>query len=489
MKKENKSLERLYHPDDFKKIGKQLVEDISLYLEQCYNQNIPINNYVLPKDLTRDWDDFLSTDPDLNSFFRKILGDSIHLHNPAYMGHQVSVPSPFGALGGLVSDILNNGMAVYEMGAAANILEIKCIDLIKEKMGFGEKAGGFLTSGGTLANLTALLTARSMVVEEDIWNESYSKKYAIMVSDQAHYSVERAVKIMGLGSEGLIKLPVNDKFQVDIVKARQIFNVKRTQGIEIFALIGSACSTATGSYDKLNEIADLAEEKGIWFHVDGAHGAAVVFSDLYKNLVSGIHRADSVILDIHKMMMSPTLATAVIYKNQLHGLNTFNQKAEYLYNATEDLQWFDSGKRTFECTKLMMAVKFMAMYLRSGSSGFQENVDQLYTITKKFAQTLEGDKEIELLLSPQANILCFRFINERLNEEKSNRCNQFIRESILHQGRFYIVQTSIHGKHYLRTAIMNPYTTEEIFEALVKQIKYLGNQFLLDLFPPDQEGH
>jgi len=144
----------------------------------------------------------------------EIIKRSIHLHNPKFMGHQVSSPLPLAALTGVLTGMLNNGQAVYEMGMTGNALERIVTGWLANKLDFANNAGGLLTSGGTLANLTALLTARALKVPTDVCEHGSSDKLAIMVSEEAHYCVDRAARIMGLGSDGIIKIPTNNRFQM-----------------------------------------------------------------------------------------------------------------------------------------------------------------------------------------------------------------------------------------------------------------------------------
>lgn len=470
MNKEKYALiDKLYDPETFKLLGLELVAMLADYLERSKSNKIPVNNYLLPHEALDGWKDFMNSKGSLIDFFQKILDTSIHTHNPNYMGHQVSPPAPIAAFGGLFSDLLNNGMAVYEMGAASNPLEKIATDMLCKTAGYDDNAAGFLTSGGTLANVTALLTARSVIVEDDVWENGSKNRMGIMVSEQAHYCIDRAARIMGLGSEGIIRLPVNDKFQVDVEQLNEKYQEAKDKGVQIFAIVASSCSTSTGSYDNIEAFAKFAHEKGIWLHVDGAHGGAAIMSKKYSSLVDGINNAHSIIIDCHKMMMTPTICTAVLYKNKMHSKMTFRQKAEYLFDESESFDWYNSGKRTFECTKLMMSIKFMAIIRHIGIGVFEAFIDILYDNARLFSSIIREDKDFELALEPEANIICFR-----LKSENSDTVNAHIRQRILEDGRFYIVQTRIKGSVYLRTSIMNPYTSAIHFKALLKEIKEIS---------------
>ncbi|WP_235297761.1 pyridoxal phosphate-dependent decarboxylase family protein [Portibacter marinus] len=463
-------IQQLYHPDQFQKLGAHLISFLSDYLRQVSTGKIKTNPYASPEKALQSWEDFMASDAGIEEYFEKIVKESIHVHSPLYLGHQVSTPAPIAAFGGLVSDLLNNGMAVYEMGGSSNPLEKMATEMICKAIGYTKESAGFMTSGGTLANLTALLTARSIKSGDDVWEKgSYELKLGVMVSEQAHYCIDRAVRIMGLGAEGIIKLPVDDAYRVNIDMLGLKLKEARQKGIKVFAIVASSCSTATGSYDDIEAMADFAEQHDLWLHVDGAHGGAVVFSDQYRHLVNGIERADSVIIDCHKMMMTPTLCTAVLYKNQDHTLATFRQKADYLFDVSEQYDWWNSGKRTFECTKLMMSIKLMAIVRFVGQEVFGEVVDRLYNMAKEFASMIQKDPDLTLALAPQANIVCYRY-------NGSNELNRSIRQRILEEGKFYIVQTVIDDTVYLRSAVMNPIVELHHFKALIEEIKGLASE-------------
>jgi L-2,4-diaminobutyrate decarboxylase len=385
------------------------------------------------------------------------------------MGHQVTPPVPVAALTGILTGILNNGMAVYEMGLVSNPLERILSELLASKIGYDTQASGLLTSGGTLANLTALLAARA--ARTDVWEDGTTDQLAVRVSEEAHYCIDRAARIMGMGSEGIIKVPTNARLQIRTDLLEPYYQEATDKGLKIIAIIGSACSTSSGSYDDLEAIAAFAQKHQLWFHTDGAHGGAVVFSDKYRHLVKGINLADSVVIDWHKMLMAPALTTALIFKRNDDAFKTFQQKAQYLWANQHSKDWFNSGKRTFECTKLMMSVKVYAILKAHGEQIFTENVEYLYDLGRTFATLIKARPNFELALEPESNIICFRLKSET---GSVNELNANIRKKLLEEGRFYIVQTTLADKLYLRVSLMNPLTTEVDLVALLDEVERLG---------------
>ena len=207
-------LQKAFSPDLFRQQAHSLVDVLADYLEQTQNGSMEtVIPYKDPEESLEFWqEDYQKGQGDLQEFFSKTIQYSNHLHHPRYMGHQVTPPVPVTAIAGMLSSLLNNGMAVYEMGLVSNPLERILSELLANKIGFDLNAGGLLTSGGTLANLTALLAARA--AKTDVWEEGTNERLAVMVSEEAHYCIDRAARIMGMGNEGIIKVPVNELFQI-----------------------------------------------------------------------------------------------------------------------------------------------------------------------------------------------------------------------------------------------------------------------------------
>lgn len=466
----SKLLKEAYSPEDFRKRGHRLIDDLADHLDTTLNgQSSKVIAWREPLDEREFWIDFLKNGSE-ESFFKEVIARSIHIHHPKYMGHQISPPAPITALTSLLSAQLNNGMGVYEMGTASTAMERIVTDALCEKIGYSERANGFLTSGGTLANLTALLSARMKIVKRNVWQEGSSNKLAIMVSEEAHYCVDRAVRIMGLGAQGIVKIPVDKNFELQLDQLETCYTKATEESLQIFAIVGSAPSTATGIYDKLDVLSKFALEKGIWFHVDGAHGGAAAFSGKYRETVKGIENANSIVIDGHKMMMMPGITTALLFKDGQNSHETFRQKADYLLQESQEEDWYNLAKRTFECTKYMMSLHWYMLIKNYGFDLFDEFVTTLYDLGQEFAEIINQDVRFELAVRPMSNIICFRHIHDSKDKSELNRLNERVRQVLLEDGEFYIVQTKLNGLHYLRLTIMNPFTTTEHLNALLTAI-------------------
>lgn len=470
-------IKKAYDSSNFREKAHRLVDQLADYLEETtQGKSTTVFKSFDPEVLYEEWSRDLINQPkaDFNDWGQKLLTDSIHIHDPSYMGHQVSPVLPEAALGEFLGSILNNGMGVYEMGSPSVAIERVVIKQLASQLGFDDMADGILTSGGTLGNLTALLAARQIMTGQDVWNEgSTGMKLGIMVSEEAHYSISRAVKIMGWGEQGLIKVPVDNEFRLDPDKLEKCLSAAKNNGIRVLGVIGNACSTGTGSFDPLDEIADFCEQQNLWFHVDAAHGGGAVYSQKYNHLLDGIQRADSVIVDFHKMCMCPALVTGIVFRDGSDSYKTFAQKAAYLWEGDEN-EWFNLGKRTFECTKNMMTLKVYSILREYGPDLFEEIVDRQFDLAKTFAAMIDERSSLELLIQPNSNIVCFRYFPE--NRDQANYFNQHIRDRLIKNGNKFVVQTTINNNLYLRTTLMNVFTTSIHLRELLDEIEEIADE-------------
>lgn len=484
----NPLLTEAYSPDSFRQMGHALIDQLADYLTAVttrqMDQAIP---YHSPDDELAYWqadsEKALIENPE--HLFADVIARSVRLHHPRYVGHQVSPVAPAAALTGLLTELLNNGSAVYEMGMAGNAIERLVVEHMARHIGYQDSPtegrpgagspGGIITSGGTLANLTALLTARAML-PHDIWHEgSGTQQLAIIVSDEAHYCVDRAARIMGLGNAGILKIPTDNRFKMKTELLEETYQKATAAGLTVFGIVGSACSTSTGMHDDLEAIGRFARAHNLWFHVDAAHGGGAFFSPTYRRLLAGAEQADSVVIDYHKMLMVPALATALVYKRASDAHRTFQQRAQYLWAST-DADWYNGGKRTFECTKFMASVKVYALLRLYGDALFTANVETLYNLGRTFATLIQQRPGFELATEPECNIVCFRYVGRVVDPTSLNVLNQQIRADLLADGRFYIVQTTLREQTYLRVSLMNPLTTESDLVELLQAIETCGTE-------------
>lgn len=462
----------------FREEGHKIVDKLAEYLENISKRDsypvLPDND---PEELSSYFLDKLENGPeqDLQIIIDEFLTSSNHLHHPGYIGHQCTSPLPLASLTHFTAGLLNNGSAVYEMGPANTAMERAVIKHISAIIGFDNSSDGFLTHGGSAGNLTALLAARQAMTDYNIWSDGVKEDRipAFIVSEQSHYSVSRNLRIMGLGDAATVSIAVDEKFRIRTDLLPETLEKASKKGLSVIGLVANACSTATGSYDDLIAISDFCSNNNLWLHVDGAHGMGVIMSDKYRHLVRGIERADSVIIDFHKMFLIPGLNTCVLFRDGDRSYETFAQNASYLFDKAHEKDWYNGAKRTLECTKSSLGLHVYSMFRYYGDKFFGNYIDKMYDLAAEFNKDLSSAPDFESIVNPESNIVCFRYLGQEASSNL-NDINRLIREKVIKRGKFYIVQAELNKKVWLRVTIINPQTTIDDLRALLDEIRECG---------------
>ncbi|MFZ0963233.1 MAG: aminotransferase class V-fold PLP-dependent enzyme [Terriglobia bacterium] len=476
-------IDSMYDPEIFRQAGHRLIDQLTEYLLAARQGQMPVLPEPAPPALADRHQQAPPAEaaPDAMKYLaqrvQELVEQGIHLQHPGYIGHQVCPPLPVSSLADLAAGVFNQSMPVYEMSPSATHIERQTARWLCNIIGWDKAADGVFTSGGSLGNLTALLAARNHATGGAAWEKGVRSgpPLAILVSEHAHYSVARSAGILGLGQENVLRVPVDRQFRMDAAALAACYHEAMAQGKKVVAVVASAGTTATGSFDPLREIGKFCRTQGVWFHVDGAHGASVLLSPKYRSLADGIELADSVIWDAHKMLFVSSLATALLFRQGSHGYEAFSQEASYLFGR-HAFPEYDLGLRTIECTRPMQAWKLWICFQLYGECGLGELVTQKLDLARAFAALLKAQPDFELLTEPMCNILCFRHIpggakREELSVKLLDEHQAKIRQRVLASGRFFLVQTRIGDALYLRCTLMNPYTTEHDLARLLALIR------------------
>ena len=469
-------------------------EKIDQYLKECHSEEQPVLQQRPAQEL--------ATDLQLNHWIKNggigleeyaaildtYLENTQHMHHPKYIGHQVSVPHTMAGVAGFINGVTNNPMGIYEMGPAAATMERTIINWMLDKAGWFKGAhwsdfswqegngGGILTNGGSMANLTAMSAARAVIAPE-AWTTGTPSDLVVLVPEVAHYSVARAISIMGMGKNAVIPVAVDAEERLRPESLLSVYKKVLSEGKRVMAVIGNACATSTGLYDPLEEIGQFCEANKLWFHIDGAHGAAALLSPSDVHLMKGVAYADSMIWDAHKMLQVDALCAAVLYKDQAHLGQAFQQKGAYLFHEKEQ-PGFDLMPYTIECTKSGLGAKLFWILAAEGEKGMGQFVQNQYAITKAFHGVFSQHPDFYCPYLPESNILCFAFTKYG----KSNELQLAIRNEIIKRGNYYISSTEVQGRRYLRITVMHAMTTTQHIEGLIQEIQLVG-QLISEMHP------
>ena len=399
---------------------------------------------------------------------REIIPDSNKLYHPMYMGHQVSAPLPAAIWMESVTAALNNSTAVWEMSPAGTVIETQVVRWLCELAGFGTSSGGTLTTGGTEATFTALLAARAAALP-NAWQDGVGADAPVIVyGEHAHYAVTRAAGELGLGMRSAVPVPSRD-WRIDVRALRERVESLIAGGRKIMAVVATAGSTATGSFDDLTAIADVCDAHGLWLHVDAAHGGSALFSAAHRHRVAGLSRARSVAWDPHKMMLLPLSAGVVLMRDERDLEAAFAQRAPYLFHgAAEGERGWDQGPRSFMCSRRVDAFKVWVALQRYGADDIGELYDHLCETTRALFEILKARPDFITLHEPESNILCFRYTRAGMSDEELDALNRTMRERYNQSGTGWITTTVLGGRRVLRVTLMNPRTGREHIKRLVE---------------------
>jgi L-2,4-diaminobutyrate decarboxylase len=397
------------------------------------------------------------------------------------MGRQFTGILPLPAILDMAGSIVNQPASFYEAGQFPIMAERLMAAELNRFIGYDpERFAMVTTSGGSLGTLTAMLAARNHAFP-DFWQRGCGSVRAgeipaVMVSEDVHYSVSRAVGILGIGAEQVIKLPVDAGGRIRADGIRPRLQEARARGLKVFCLVATAGSTSVGAFDPIDRIADVTEEEGIWLHVDGAHGASLLVSDRHRRKLAGLARADSLVWDAHKLMFVTAPCTLLFYRDRSKSLGAFRQQASYVFEKEPDqYTLFDSAEMNFECTKRPMIVGLWAAWSLYGRSLFAEKLDYLCALTGEFYEYLQMQPDFQVLHDPECNICCFRYVPYAMPDEDLGELQLALRNAIREDGTFFVSKVEVSGIAALRCVFTNHLTTMEHCVALVEKIRELGH--------------
>ena len=412
----------------------------------------------------------------LARFMDSYLSAITRIYHPANIAHQQAVPHYMAALAGLVDNFVSSDGSIYELGPASVSIEYFLINWLLEKVGWkpaplnpqqvadGSHGGGILTHGGSIANLTALIAARTQVAPQ-VWQNGNPGDLALLAPAGAHYSITRAAGIMGLGHRAVYPLEIDERGLIIPDRLPAAYTRVEAEGKRVVALIANAGTTAVGLYDPLHEIGAFCRERNLWFHVDGAHGSPALLTNKYRSLMHGVKLADSLAMNMHKLMRVTAVCTALLVRDARTLDEAFTQEADYLFHDKEQ-PGYDFLHRTIECTKPVLGLKFFMVLAVMGEAGIAEYIERQFDLTAEAYAYLQSLPDFECPVAPQSNILCFRV-------KGVGDGHLALRDRLLARGDYYVSTASLNGQRYLRLTLTNPATNLDVIKGLVDEIRGL----------------
>jgi Glutamate decarboxylase and related PLP-dependent proteins len=376
--------------------------------------------------------------------------------HPGFLAYVPSCPTFPALLGDWIATGYNFFAGVWPVAAGPNQIEMVVLDWFREWMGMPSGSSGLLTSGGSGANLTALVAARHRAVE----NGADIRKLVVYTSAQAHSSVVRAAWIAGISRENVHVAEMDDLFRIDVKSLERVVAADRSAGLEPFAVVASAGTTNTGSVDPLHAIADFCEHEKLWMHIDAAYAGFAALTAEGREMLSGIERADSLTLDPHKWLFVPFECGCLMVRDPSTLTDAFRIMPEYLRDVEpgeEEVNFADRGEqltRYSRALKIWMSVSYFGTDVISGA--IQDAMDRA-----RLMQTLvSSSRDFETLCEAQFGIFCFRARPGSVADGQLDALNERINARVVSGGRYLISSTRLRGQFSLRICTLGFRTTE-----------------------------
>ncbi|MDJ0609649.1 MAG: pyridoxal-dependent decarboxylase [Kiloniellales bacterium] len=417
---------------------------------------------------------------------KALLEASMNPHSPGWMGHMDPAPATASLVGALAGAAVNNNLLSLEMSPAFSRLEAGLMTELGRLFGLPEGCGGVMASGGSLANIHALAVARNRafpVAEDGL--AGLARRPLVFASEAAHTSLKKAAMVLGLGSKAVVPVATDsDGRMVPSALARAIDEAEQGGGAP-FAVVATAGTTVTGSFDPLEALAGIAADKGLWFHVDAAYGGAMILSEAGRGKLAGIERADSITFNPQKWLYVAKACACCLFRAPATLERHFRIDAPYMA-ATGGFT--NLGELGLQGTRAAEVLKLWLTLQHLGLEGLGEIVEENLALTRRLLAEIEARPALALAARPDSNLLCFRpAAGDRADDttddlgddpERGDRLTAALQRCLLEAGIFLSLPL-YRGRRWLRAVLLNPQTGEaELARLLAVVDEFLAQEGL-----------
>lgn len=462
-------------PEEFTRLGYQVIDMLAAGMRQNADQPVrqPVPDAVrdalmhhpLPETGTTA-ETVLSAVKDL------VLPYPMGNRSPRFFAWVNSPPAPLGILAELLAAGHNASVAGGDH--AATYVEHGVLSWIKTIMRFPDEGGAILTSGGSVANLLPLAVMRTVKAAGKMRVGGLTAEPAPMViytSAQGHSCIQKAVEMLGFGSDNLRKIPVDADYRMDVAALGVQIQADRAAGLHPVCVVASAGTVNTGAIDPLNAIADLCETEDLWFHVDGAYGGFGILADQTSSLYDGIERADSLAVDPHKWLYLPIECGCALVRDKQAMRDTFSLVPSYLRDDAA-LPWF--SEFGIQQTRGFKALKLWMVLQQIGVDGYRELITHDVAMARALQAKVQARPDFEIVAAGPLSITCFRYAPAGAKD--IDALNRHIPEIVQREGRAFLTGTELDGRPALRACIVNFRTTEADLDVLLDTVADAGRQ-------------
>lgn len=409
-----------------------------------------------------------SADEVLERAMGEILPRAGRIDHPRFFAFIPSSPTWASILAEFLTAGFNIFQGTWLASAGPSQIELVVLDWFREWLGMPEGGGGLLTSGGSAANLGAVVAARERA--------GNPPEGVVYLGDQGHSSLVRATRICGIAH--VRKVPTGEDFAVEPAALERAIQEDRAHGLSPFMMCANAGATNTGALDPLPELAGICRREGLWFHVDGAYGGFAVLTARGKDALDGIGLADSVTLDPHKWLFQPFEVGCLLMKDPGALEAAFSVEAEYLQDVDWGSEHVNFADRGLQLTRRFRALKIWMSVQTHGLAAFRAAIDEAFDLALGAERFVRDSPDLEILSPAAMGVVCYRFnpADRTLDEEELESLNTAIQAAIVETGYAMISSTRLRGRYSLRLCIMNFTSTWADVQGTLQRVLDVGHE-------------
>jgi len=461
----------------FRALGHQVVDQIAELLDTMRER--PVTRPRMPSELREQLPTELPQQGEaaaglLRDTAEMLMQTSLFNGHPKFFGYITSSPAPIGMLADLLADAINPNVGGWQLSPMASEIEGQTVRWLGDLIGF-PAGGGLLVSGGNMANITAFFAARRAKLGQQIRAQGVGSLTApptVYASKETHTWLQKAADLSGLGTDCLRWIDVDARGRILTDRLREAITADRAAGAQPFMLIGTGGSVSTGAIDPLDELADLAAEEKLWFHIDGAYGAFAAALPELQDAFAGLGRADSIAVDPHKWLYAPLEAGCTLVRDPKHLQDAFSYTPDYYHfdddEADPRINYYEVGmqnSRGFRALKVWLALR------QAGREGYVQMIRDDIQLTRALWEAVDRTDELEAVHC-ELSIATFRYAPDQTPSWVENReawldaLNGELLEALKASGEIFVSNAMTDGRFLLRACIVNFRTALEDVEAL-----------------------
>ncbi|AXJ89935.1 pyridoxal phosphate-dependent decarboxylase family protein [Acinetobacter pittii] len=420
----------------------------------------------------------------LQRMIELFLNKSLKVHHPHSLAHLHCPTMVMSQIAEVLINATNQSMDSWDQSPAGSLMEVQLIDWLRQKVGYGSGQAGVFTSGGTQSNLMGVLLARDWCISKNWKDENGNpwsvqrdgipadamKNVKVICSENAHFSVQKNMAMMGMGFQSVVTVPVNENAQMDVDALEKTMAHLQSEGKVVACVVATAGTTDAGAIDPLKKIREITNKYGSWMHIDAAWGGALILSNDYRAMLDGIELSDSITLDFHKHYFQSISCGAFLLKDEAN-YRFMHYEAEYLNSAYDEEHGVPNlVSKSLQTTRRFDALKLWMTIESLGEDLYGSMIDHGVKLTREVADYIKATDSLELLVEPQFASVLFRVVPQGYPAEFIDSLNQNVADELFARGEANIGVTKVGNVQSLKMTTLSPVVTFENVKNLLGQV-------------------